>query len=123
MGINDSIYYYDFAKIYRNFNRVCKEGLVNTYSFERLNKDNIVKLLLCIVEHYDFGRFLRKYNMYRLRDQITGKHRRVDYILDMGLVSCVGEYYETVNYDSKKKLDYTCFLLDGVLNNMRNWKQ
>lgn len=123
MGINDFIYYYDFAKIYRWFKRTCRDEIVPEDSFEKTYQDDIVSLLLCIVEHTDFSKFLKEYNRYRLRYLATGKDRCYDYVLKSGLVELVGEYVNKNNkHYLRNKVCYTCYLLDGILFNMRNWK-
>lgn len=123
MGINDSIYYYNFSEIYRNFKRFSVMDIVDESSFEKANRDNIIKLLSCIDEKYDFSRFLKKYNEYRLRDfGSTFSRDRVTYVSNSNLDKRVGRYDKNDKYSGNDKLSYTCYLLDGILFNMRNWK-
>lgn len=129
MGVNDFQYYYDFAKIYRNFKRFVRDELVDDTYFEKKYYKDIMDLLFCIMKHYDFTEFLKEYNKCRLKDIRYNKKSRYDYVMDRFLVEFIGGYFNgnsedfinNKNYDNHK-VGFSCYLLDGILCNMWNWK-
>lgn len=122
MSVNSSIFYYDFSEIYRNFKRFSVMDIVDEFSFEKVHRDNIMKLLFCIMEHYDFSSYLKKYNEYRHIDQANFANHRMTYVSNSDLHELVGQYVRIDKDDCRDKLSYTCYLLDGILFNMRNWR-
>lgn len=122
MGINKSMFYYDFSKVYDNFKMFIEDKLVDELSFEKINSANIIKLLNTIDEHYDFNIYLKKYNEYRRIDDTNFIGIRKTYVSNSGLDRLVGKYVNNKKYRGKGKLEYTCYLLDGILSNVHSWR-